>query len=75
MSPAQFGESLWGTGPEDAQRRLNEITRQELEHIGLTLELARKWRDFYMIQTQRQRGLPTSSIRVQLLEKCLELLG
>ena len=75
MTLAEFGHRLWGTGPEDARRRRDEMTREELEQIGLTRELAGSWRGFYQLQMKRQRGLPTSSIRVQLLEKCLELLG
>jgi hypothetical protein len=69
-----FGEQLWGTGPEAAKQRLAEITREELVQLGLTCGIARLWRNFYQQQAMRVRGLPTSAIRVQLLEKCLILL-
>ena len=75
MTLAEFGYRLWGTGHEEALRRTNEITRNELEQMGLTAELARLWRDFYGLQIKRNRGQPTSGVRAQLLEKCVELLG
>lgn len=71
---SEFGEKLWGTGPEAAKQRLAEITRAELVQLGLTCGIARLWRDFYQRQATQELGLPTSAIRVKLLEKCLNLL-
>jgi hypothetical protein len=66
---------LWGTGPQGAIERLETISRQELEQLGLTYEIAKLWRDFYFDQTTRGRGMPTSSKRIELFNKCLQLLG
>lgn len=74
ISLAEFGERLWGTGPDDAQQRLSHITLQDLQQLGLTRDLAALWREFYREQVERDRGMPTSQHRVQLLERCIELL-
>jgi hypothetical protein len=74
LTPSEFGQRLWGTGPEDARERLNNITREDIVRLGLTRDLVRQWRDFYQLQAKRGRGLPTSLVRIQLLDKCLELL-
>jgi hypothetical protein len=75
LSLPEFGERLWGTGPEDAVHRLSNITLEDLQRLGLTQELAKIWRVFYEEQAKRGRGLPTSLLRVQLLDRCIELLG
>ena len=74
MTPSQFGKVLWGRGAVGAQRRMNTVTREELVKIGVDCELAKFWRDRYAAEVKRRRGLPTSAVRVQLMEKCLQLL-
>jgi hypothetical protein len=66
---------LWGTGPQDAIERLKTISLHELKQLGMTREIAVRWRDFYLEHSIRGRGMPTSSKRVELLNKCLQLLG
>ena len=75
MTLSEFGERLWQSGPEAAQKRLEEITLQGLHQLGISCEIARQWRDFHKGQSGRGRGLPTSLVRTRLLEKCLTLLG
>lgn len=74
MTPAQFGKFLWGRGAEGARRRIDTITREELVKVGVDCEVATFWRDRYAAEVTRRRGLPTSAVRVQLMEKCLQLL-
>jgi hypothetical protein len=75
MTISEFGKRLWGRGEQDAQRRIDSISREELTAMGLSAELAREWRDYYQREVIRQRGLPTSHVRLKLLEKSLELLS
>jgi hypothetical protein len=74
MTRAQFGKFLWGRGTEDAERRMDTITREELARVGVDCEVATFWRDWYAAEVTRRRGLPTSAVRVQSMEKCLQLL-
>lgn len=74
MSPSEFGRKLWGRGPEDAQRKLETITRHELELMGVDCELARYWRDFYRKAAISGRGGESAELRRQLMERCMELL-
>lgn len=74
LTASEFGDRLWGTGPNEARERLSRLTREELLELGLTYNLARQWRNFYDVQSKRRRGLPTSLERVKLLERCMELL-
>jgi len=63
MTRAAFGKALWGTGSDEARRRLETITREELDALGMTCQLAEQWHDFYREQSIRRRGLPTAEIR------------
>jgi hypothetical protein len=74
MTLAQFGKFLWGRGAEGARRRMDTITREELVKVGVDCEVAKSWRDWYAAEVTRRRGLPASAVRVQLMEKCLQLL-
>jgi len=74
MTLTEFGERLWGVGPDGAGDSLAGITLEKLNHLGVTQEIAKMWRDFYFEQSVQRRGMPTSALRVELLDKCLELL-
>ena len=37
----------WGTGEHSALARREALTRQYLDAIGVTLEMARAWTEFY----------------------------
>ena len=74
MTVSEFGDRLWGTGPDEADSRLGQITRDKLLDLGLTYEMAKDWCDFYDQQSKRKGGLPTSLVRVKLLARCMELL-
>lgn len=75
MTLEEFGHRLWGVGANDAQVSLHNITRDELEKLGVDRPMLEAWRQFYCEQVVRKRGRPTSEIRLQLIERCLELLG
>lgn len=69
-----FGQSIigWGTGPNGAEARLNNITKQDVEHIqtqSVTLEMVEIWQKFYENETQRNAGNPTAAFRAQLMKK------
>ena len=74
MSLREFGARLWGRGDDGALLRLETITREELLQLEMTSEKAEVLRDFYLQAATRGEGLPTSSIRAKLMEKCIELL-
>jgi len=74
MTLQEFGARLWGRGEEGALLRLKNITRDELLQLEMTCEKAEILRDFYLQAATREEGLPTSPIRVKLMEKCVELL-
>jgi hypothetical protein len=74
MTQDEFGDWLWGTGQSDAQRRFNEISRDELIAQRVTVEMAHCWHRFYELAIKRGRGLPTSVARMELLKKCVDLL-
>ncbi len=75
MTLGEFGTRLWGTGVEGAVASLNAITRESLDELKLSLELAKRWRDFYATAVERKRGDETAERRKELLDKCLKLLG
>lgn len=44
-----FGQLMqWGTGAQAALQRIQTLTPQELARIGVTVEIATRWRDFYV---------------------------
>lgn len=69
-----FGFRLWGSGADDARRRIETITQEELDQLGLTVELAKAWRDFYAECAQQGRGSDTAEARCNLMQHCVELL-
>ena len=74
LTVSEFGDRLWGTGPDEAREQLSRLNRERLLELGLTYDLARQWHDFYDLASKRERGLPTSVVRVKLLARCMELL-
>jgi hypothetical protein len=74
MSLPAFGQGIigWGTGPDGAEKRLNNITKQDVEKLktqDVTLEMVQTWQKFYENETQRNAGNPTAPFRAQLMKK------
>lgn len=74
MSLPAFGQGIigWGTGPDGAEKRLNNITKQDVEKLktqDVTLEMIQIWQKFYENETQRNAGNPTAPFRAQLMKK------
>ncbi|MEG1709923.1 MAG: DUF4951 domain-containing protein [Acinetobacter sp.] len=78
MKLPAFGQGIigWGTGPDDAEKRLHNITQTDVEKLktqGVTLEMIQTWQAFYENETQRNAGNPTAPFRAQLMKKIAEL--
>ncbi len=74
MSLPAFGQGVigWGTGPDGAEKRLNNITKQDVDKLktqDVTLEMVQTWQKFYENETQRNAGNPTAPFRAQLMKK------
>jgi hypothetical protein len=75
MDLEEFGHWLWGVGASDAERRLREVNRAELEANRMTQSMAIWWRDFYRQRVALQQGGKAAALRAQLMEKCVQLLA
>ena len=69
-----FGQGIigWGTGPDGAEKRLNNISKEDVEKLktqDVTLEMVQTWQKFYENETQRNAGNPTAPFRAQLMKK------
>ncbi|EIM39281.1 hypothetical protein HADU_07942 [Acinetobacter sp. HA] len=78
MSLPEFSQGVigWGTGPQDAETRLNHVSKADVEKMkqaGLTVEIAKTWQNFYKNETQRNAGNPTAPLRAQLMKKIIDL--
>jgi hypothetical protein len=71
----EFGNLMrWGTGHVAARSRITTLTRQELQHIGVTLEMARDWRDFYLRVSSDNPSNPSADGRADLMRYAVQLL-
>ena len=73
-----FGQGIigWGTGPEGAATRLNNLTQQDVEKFktqGVTLEMIDTWQKFYENETRRNPANPTAPLRAELMQKIIHL--
>lgn len=78
MSLPSFGQGVigWGTGPDGAEKRLNNITKEDVQKLksqDVTLEMIQTWQKFYEHETRRNAGNPTAPFRAQLMSKIIEL--
>ncbi|ETX08007.1 DUF4951 domain-containing protein [Candidatus Entotheonella palauensis] len=62
------------TGDEAARARIRTLTREELTQAGLTLEMAEAWRDFYLLELDRNPRNPSATGRAELMQQAAELL-
>lgn len=73
-----FGQGIigWGTGPDGAEARLNNISAADVAQMktqGVTLNMAKAWQAFYENETLRNPGNPTAPFRAQLMQKIVSL--
>jgi hypothetical protein len=78
MSLPAFGQGVigWGTGPDGAETRLNNITQDDVNQLktqDVTLEMIETWQKFYENETQRNPGNPTAPFRAKLMKKIVDL--
>ena len=78
MSLPAFGQGVigWGTGPDGAETRLNNITQDDVNQLktqDVTLEMIETWQKFYENETQRNPGNPTAPFRAKLMKKIVNL--
>ena len=72
---AQFGDLIgWGRGNAQAHQRAEVITRQEIELIGITLQIAEAWLRYYEGALARNPGNPSVRGRIELMARIMELL-
>ena len=72
---AEFGDRIgWGTGDEAARKRADEITREEIESMGLTLQMATTWLRFYEEVLARNPKNPSVRGRIDLMSRIIKLL-
>jgi hypothetical protein len=64
----------WGRGEAAAMNRIGNITRQELEQAGVTCEILSRWREFYLLEAERNSRNRSAVGRAELMAHCLELL-
>jgi hypothetical protein len=74
---SEFGTKTmrWGTGDAAARARIESLTQHELENAGVTLQMARAWRDFYRQELVRNPANPSAAGRADLMRRAMELLG
>ncbi|AXY57730.1 DUF4951 domain-containing protein [Acinetobacter chinensis] len=78
MKLPEFSQGIigWGTGPDGAEKRLNNITAQDVngfKHQGVSLEMVQTWQKFYENETLRNPGNPAAPLRAKLMKKIAEL--
>jgi hypothetical protein len=76
MTPNQFGKNImkWGSGTR-ALTRIGTLTVSELQSAGITLEMARQWRDFYVRASVEFPDNPSAPYRAALMAHAAKLLA
>ena len=65
----------WGTGEAAALARMQSLSRDELESMEVTPEMAREWSDFYIWVTGWAPQNGSARGRALLMEFAAKLLG
>lgn len=78
MKLPEFGQGIigWGTGPMGAEKRLNNINKEDVEKLKtqeVTLEMVQTWQKFYENETRRNAANPAAPFRAHLMKKIAEL--
>ena len=73
----EFGSKIvrWGNGDAAARERIATLTRDELVRVGVTLEMALEWRDFYRRELYRNPSNPSAAGRAELMQRAVDLLS
>ena len=64
-----------GVGRAAALQRAGTISLVEIQAAGITLPIARYWRDFYQLAVLNGTGTDTAPARVALFQKIIDLLN
>jgi RHS repeat-associated protein len=77
ITVSEFGQKVmqWGTGSEAARARISTITAEELRKAQLTVDMAIRWRDFYINELARNPNNPSAAGRAELMDYVVRLLG
>lgn len=78
LSLNAFGQWIigWGTGPEGARQRLDNIQREDVAVIkqkGTTLEMIKAWQQHFELEAQNNLSNPTARYRARLMKKIADL--
>lgn len=78
LSLNAFGQWIigWGTGPEGARQRLDNIRREDVTVIkqkGTTLEMIQAWQQHFELEAQNNLSNPTARYRARLMKKIADL--
>jgi Domain of unknown function (DUF4951) len=65
----------WGSGEDAALGRVLSLTKDDLESIDVTLEMALEWADFYDNEVIRNPTNGSAKGRAVLMRRAAELLG
>jgi hypothetical protein len=64
----------WGTGEAAARERIPRLSLNELNSMGMTLEMAIAWARFYRIEAERNPSNGSAIGRAALMEHAAHLL-
>jgi len=76
ISRSDFGKVVmrWGTFDASARSRMVTLTRAKLVASGVTVQMAREWRDFYLEVVRQTPDNPGARGRAELMQRAIELL-
>ena len=64
----------WGRGNASARNQIGKISREYLEHHGITRETAEQWAKHYANEALRVPGNPSAAGRADLMRHVAALL-
>lgn len=70
-----YGNKLWGVGPEDAKSLIGARSAEQLRELGLTVQGAQRWQDFYANVFVNNPRNTAAAARVELMDDALRTLG
>jgi hypothetical protein len=75
VTPIEFGQKIikWGRG-EEALKRIETISIEELRSGGVDCDMAKAWRDMYRQWAILHPGNPSAGYRAQLMNHIVALL-
>ena len=76
VTQSVFGREImrWGTGHDAARARIRTISAEVLRSQGVTVEMAKAWRDFYRAVVAENPGNPSAAGRADLMDHVANLL-